>query len=87
MILVSARVASGPRVGILNCFGYETMSNCSQNCWIDLNSAALCFKRLFHIGMNVNPIFEASLSHHTLCIMGTFWSGFNNRVYMYHVFH
>ena len=27
----------------------ETMSNCSQNCWIDWNSAALCFKWLFHI--------------------------------------
>ena len=23
-------------------FGYETMSNCSQNCWIDWNSAVLC---------------------------------------------
>ena len=30
---------------------FETMSNCSQNCWIDWNSAALCFKRLFHIGV------------------------------------
>ena len=27
----------------------ETMSNCSQNCWIDWNSAVLCFKRPFHI--------------------------------------
>ena len=27
---------------------YETMSNYSQNCWIDWNSAGLCFKRLFH---------------------------------------
>ena len=26
-----------------------TMSNCSQNCWIDWNSAVLCFKQLFHI--------------------------------------
>ena len=53
--------------------GYEMMSNCSQNCWIDWNSAVLCFKRLFHIrGMNVCPICEASLSHHTLYINGKF---------------
>ena len=32
-------------------FGYETMSNCSQNCWIDWNSAGLCFKHLFNIGV------------------------------------
>ena len=30
---------------------YETMSNCSQNCWIYCDSAVLCFKRLFHIGV------------------------------------
>ena len=52
--LVSARVASDPRVGIFNfpffvC--YKTMSNCSQNCWIDWNSAVLCFKRRLHIGV------------------------------------
>ena len=29
--------------------GYEMMSNFSQNCWIDWNSAKLCFKQLFHI--------------------------------------
>ena len=44
------------------------ISNCSQNCWIDWNSAMLCFKWLFlHRGMNVIPICAASLSHHTLC--------------------
>ena len=32
-------------------FCYETMSNCSQNCWIDWKSAAMCFKRLFHTGV------------------------------------
>ena len=49
--LVSTRVASAPRFGIFNFLFccYETMSNCSQNCWIDWNSAVLCFKRLFHI--------------------------------------
>ena len=25
------------------------MPNCSQNCWIDWNSAVQCFKGLFHI--------------------------------------
>ena len=41
--LVSARVASDPRVCIFKSFFcYETMSNCSQNCWIDQNSAVLC---------------------------------------------
>ena len=34
------------------CIWYERMSNCSQNCWIDWNSAALCFKRLFYIGLS-----------------------------------
>ena len=33
------------------CCCYETMSNWSQNCWIDWNSVVLCFKRLFHIGV------------------------------------
>ena len=47
---------------------YETMSNCSQNCWIDWNSAVLCFKRPFHTGiMNVSQICAASLGYHTLC--------------------
>ena len=32
-------------------FCYETMSICSQNCWIDWNSAMLCFKQLFHTGV------------------------------------
>ena len=36
---------------LFSCFCCETMSNCSQNCWIDLNDAMLCFKRLFHIGV------------------------------------
>ena len=44
--LVSASVASDPRVGIfyfLVLFCCETMSNSGQNCWIDWNSAMLCF--------------------------------------------
>ena len=43
--LVSAQVASEPRISILNFLfsPCETMSNCSQNCWIDWNSAMLCF--------------------------------------------
>ena len=46
---------SGLRARRLFCF--ET-SNCSQNFWMDWNSAMLCFQ-LFHIGvgpMNVCPI-------------------------------
>ena len=41
------------------------MSNCSQNCWIDWNSAVLCFKTTCSQRgrpMNVCPICEASLS-------------------------
>ena len=38
-------------------FCYEKMSNSSQNCWIDWNSAVLCFKRF------VRTLFN---SHHTL---------------------
>ena len=41
-------VTSDPCFGIFSLpfffFGYETMSNFSQNFWIDWNSAALCFK-------------------------------------------
>ena len=83
------RVASHPRVGIISVllfylfFGYETIFNCSQNCWIDRNSAVLCFKRLFHIGViNVCPICEASFSHHTLYN----YEKFGPYVYMNHVF-
>ena len=32
-------------------FCYEMMSNYSHNYWIDWNSAVLCFKWLFHIGV------------------------------------
>ena len=70
--LVSALVVSEPRVRIFNFrffFCYETMSNCSQNCWIDWNSAVLCFKRLFHIGVwTFASICEAS-SH----LLQVFW--------------
>ena len=69
--LVSARVASDPRVGmfsLLILFCSETMSNCRHNCWIERNFALLYFKRIFHIRVNLCPICEASLSHHTLCM-------------------
>ena len=65
-------------------FCYETMSSCSQNCWIDWSFAALCFKLLFYImGMNVCPICVGCL-----CVW-EIWSGSNTRIYiyMYHVFH
>ena len=45
------------------------------------------FKITFsHKGMSICPIYEASLSHHTLYIW-EIWSGSNNCVDMYHVFH
>ena len=47
---------------------YESMSNCSQNCWIYWNSAVLCFKRLFHIGVWTFARFERPLSITILCI-------------------
>ena len=47
---------------------YETMSNCSQNCWINWNSAALCFKGLFHIGVWTFARFVRPLLTSILCI-------------------
>ena len=49
---------------------YATMSNCSQNCWIDWNSAVLCFKRLFHIGLWMFAQFVRPLLATIFCIMG-----------------
>ena len=45
------------------CFGYETMSNCSQNCWIYWICAVLCFKQLFLIGYErfVRPLLATIL--------------------------
>ena len=66
----------------VNCFCYETMSNCSQNFWIDWISAVpvLCFKRLFHIGVwTFCPICEASHSHHTL-YMGNMVPAYTSRI-------
>ena len=42
---------------------YETMSNCSQNCCIDWNSAMLCFAWLFYIEVWTSARFV----HHILC--------------------
>ena len=61
------------------------MSNCSQNCWIDWNSAVLCFKRLFHIGVRTSARFVRPLLATIFCVC-EIWLGFNNRIYMYHVF-
>ena len=74
--------ASPQRVGIfyfLFFLYYETMSSCSQNCWIDWNSVVLCFKRLFHIwvwtfAQFVRPLLATILyiweiwAPHTQCI-------------------
>ena len=64
---VSTHVASDLHISIFSfiLFCYETMSNCSQNCWMDWNSAVLCFNVFLHRGIIVCPICEASLSHHT----------------------
>ena len=43
---------------------YETMSNCGQNCWIDWNSAVLCFKQLFCL---INARFVRPLLATVLC--------------------
>ena len=65
-------------------FCYETMSNWSQNCWIHWNSAVLCFKWLFYIGVWTFAWFVRPL----WCVW-EIWSGSYNCVYMYmyHVFH
>ena len=46
------------------------MSNCSQNCWIDWNSAVLCFKFkwLFHIGVWTFTWFVRPLLSTILCV-------------------
>ena len=62
------------------CSCYETMFNCSQYCWIDWNSAVLCFKWLYNIGVwtfarFVRPLLATILctweiwSPHIQCIM------------------
>ena len=61
---------------------YETMSNCSQNCWIDWNSAVLCFKRHFYVGVWTFARFVKPLLATVLCVW-EIWSGSNNHVYMY----
>ena len=50
------------------CCCYETMSNCSQNCWIDWNSAVPCFKQLFHIGVKTFTRFVRCLLATILCL-------------------
>ena len=59
---------------------------CSQNYWIDWISAAPCFKRLVHTGVWTFARFVRPLLATILCTW-EIWSGFNNRAYMYHVFH
>ena len=59
-------------------FYYVMLSNCSQNCWIDWNSAVLCFKRLFHRGVWTFARFVRPS-----CFV---YGKFGRRVYMYHWF-
>ena len=51
--------------------------NSSNNCWIDWNSAVLCFKRLFHIGVWTFARFVRPLLATTLYVW-EIWSGSNN---------
>ena len=74
------RARRDQRVGIL-ISPYKTMSNCSQYCWIDWNSAVLWFKRLFHRGLGTFARFVRPLLATILCV----WEIFP-RVYMYDVF-
>ena len=59
------------------------MSDWSQNCWIDWNSATLYFKRLkFHIlvGVHVHVhvhVYDCCLSHHSCIFVYEIWSGSN----------
>ena len=66
--LVSARVASDPRVGIFNLLflGYETMSNCSQNLLDRLE-----LERLFHMGVYIWEIWSGS--NNRVYRLPTFW--------------
>ena len=63
--------ASDLRVSIFSflfLFCCETMSNCSQNCWIDWNSAVLCFKRFFSHRVWTFAWFVRPLLATTLCL-------------------
>ena len=52
---------------------------------IDWNSATLWFKWLSQRDINVCPILRPLLA--TILCVYEIWSGSNNRVYMYHVYH
>ena len=64
-------------------FCYEMMSNCSQNCWIDWNSAVLWFKRLRHIGVWTFAWIVRPLLATILLYMGNLFPAYT----MYHVFY
>ena len=53
--LVSAPVSSEPCDGTFFFF-FWLWNDCSQNCWIDWNSAVYYCKRLFHISRFVRPL-------------------------------
>ena len=68
--LVSARVASDPRVDILFIFAMKRCPNCSQNRWIDWIVPCCVFKRLFHIGVWTFARFVMPLLASILWVMG-----------------
>ena len=54
--------------------------------YVQLQPKLLWFKRLFHIGVWTFARFVRPLLAIILCVW-EIWSGSNNRMYMYHIFH
>ena len=81
LLLVSARVAQTRSSAFLGCCLFDCLTmNCSQNCWIDWNSAALCFKQLFfYIGV-------WTFARLPILCVWDIWCVSNNRAVIYHVF-
>ena len=84
--LVSTRVASDPPISFFSFLFFFLLWNNDELQPQLLDRLDAVFLSDFFSGMNICPIWVASLSHHTLCV-GIFWSGSNNGIYMYHIFH
>ena len=74
-ILVSAHIASDPRVGI---FSFIIVKRCPIAAKIAGSIGILpCYMYVlndfFHTGMNLCPICEATLGNHTLCMGNLVW--------------
>ena len=81
LFLVSARVAQTRSSAFLGFCLFDCLTmNCSQNCWIDWNYAALCFKQLFfYIGV-------WTFARLPILCVWDIWCVSNNRAVIYHVF-